>query len=391
MPKYTHTRAGGLLAVVMICVITYTTLMWRSNIVDPATITGPVEVTASNPRIGIAEISKKLNVLLLDAPFGKEVTLELPEQVSASGPVPPVAVVEGNSIRAKYTKAINQGSYELYLEGQKQDYLIQIRTINSPIDLAPLEQRLQSIISPYKDNTSYALYDLKRGIALTHRGEELFPPGSVTKLPYAILVMKDVQNGLYTMDRSITVTTANKAYRHDIMYGYASGRVVSLRHVLGLLYQQSDNTAMIHIESMLGGYARVQERIRTELGIDTYSRNPNAGSSVSTYKLLNLLYSPNGYLNDDSRGYLRQLLIDCNPIFWNRIRGGIPRGITVANKIGNIGTARGVGINDSAIIYGNTSDYIFVVLTRDYPSMPAAEKIQREIGRAGVEFFENAQ
>jgi beta-lactamase class A len=114
----------------------------------------------------------------------------------------------------------------------------------------------------------------------------------------------------------------------------------------------------------LGGHQTVNFRTTTELEANPFFLDPHAATAKQVGELLRDIYTTK-LLTAESRDYLLNIMSNALP--WNRegLGLGLPSSIQFANKIGFLWTDADLNFVDSAIVWGNNTDYVVVVLDRN--------------------------
>ncbi len=260
-------------------------------------------------------------------------------------------------------------------------------TQNSIYDGNQLSQEILSILGDdakhYGVSVSLPKDD---SFSLGINAKRIFYPASISKLPIAVLILRDVDKGKFSLNTTFELKDENKAYESDILYNYVTGSELSLEDYLKFMISDSDNTAMMTLENALGGSSVINQRTKDELGLQTLFRYPHEGTAKDVNKLLNGLYNKK-YLSAESNQLLLDMMVDVASKFQDRIVAGVPQDIKVAHKIGEIDTDNGVTYADAGIVYGQNQDFILVIMNQDVEQEVATEKIV-QITQAVYKFLE---
>jgi hypothetical protein len=257
------------------------------------------------------------------------------------------------------------GNYTVSLKSEDPTaiylYNLNIKVELPVIDFAKLKLDTETILGTQINKYSIYVYDLKREQGFGINEEKVFYPASISKLPYAILILRDVDAGKFTKASINTDMTS--------------------------LITHSDNAALMRFEKKLGGYAVVNQRIKNELGVDNIFRYPHTCQAVDIGTLYKGIYAQT-YLSESSNDYLINLLENTDSAYDDRVQQGLPDGVEFAHKIGWITTSGGEAYNDSGIVYGELTDYVIVVLDKDVTSKsvikmtkPLSETIYNALNR----------
>jgi beta-lactamase class A len=208
---------------------------------------------------------------------------------------------------------------------------------------------------------------LEGGEAVTFNGARRFPMQSVYKLPIAMAVLRDVDEGRLDLGRRIFVRPEDlvpERLHSPLRDNNPRGVELPLRELLRLLITESDGTASDVLLGLAGGAERVTEYLRG-LGVDgvmvaTTERAMAQGDEQVQYRnwatpesmlaLLRALHEGRG-LSASSRSLLLDLMIKSTP-GPRRLKGKLPAGTVVAHKTGTSGTSDGLtrATNDVGII-----------------------------------------
>ncbi|HEV7923428.1 MAG TPA: class A beta-lactamase [Thermoanaerobaculia bacterium] len=233
---------------------------------------------------------------------------------------------------------------------------------------ATLRQQLAAIVQPLGSTAGIAVVDLPGGTRTLVRGDERFPMGSVYKLPIALTVLRQVDEGKVFLTDDATITPDRFAPGWSPLRDAANGKPI--KTTVGALLQQmvsvSDNTASDYLLDLAGGGPVVTKRMR-ELGvqnirIDRRERDIAADIEAKGAKayvkdvrdtatpaamadlLVKLAKSEDG-LSAESHEVLLRAMTETKTGL-NRIRAGIPAEAQLAHKTGSMPLV----INDAGLI-----------------------------------------
>lgn len=282
---------------------------------------------------------------IITASAGKTIEYALySSQVTFDQTLPKFITQNGNKLVITPSRD-DIGNYTISLKSEDSTaiylYNLSVKVELPVVDFAKLKLDTEAILGTQIKKYSIYVYDLKREQGFGINEEKIFYPASISKLPYAILILRDVDAGKYSK--------------------------ASINADMTALITHSDNTALMRFEKKLGGYAVVNKRIKAELGVDNIFRYPHTCQAVDVGTLYKGLYNQT-YLSKESNDYLINLLENTDSAYDDRVQQGLPEGVEFAHKIGWITTSGGEAYNDSGIVYGELTDYIIVVLDKDVSS-----------------------
>lgn len=231
------------------------------------------------------------------------------------------------------------------------------------------------------------------------------PMQSVYKLPLALAVLHQVDEGRLSLDQKLALRPADLLPDtwSPLRDRYPQGNVdVTLAEVLRYTVSESDNNGCDILFRLLGGTAAVHAYVR-QLGLEMQIaateaemhrredvQYQNWGAPAAFDRLLGGFYRGQ-YLTPASRAFLWKLLAN-GPTGLRRLRAGVPAGTEVAHKTGTSGTnAAGLSAatNDVGLItLPNGKHVVVVVFVADATAPEAAcEALVAAVGRTAWNYF----
>jgi len=270
----------------------------------------------------------------------------------------------------------DNSTHKYYLTERINDTFLQRRK-------EELKSDILDILAEDKDDYGVYIKSLDFDFELAINKDEHFYPASTIKVPIAILVLRDIESGLYTLDTKLQLREDHKHYTSDVMYYYPTGSYYSIETLLYNMIHYSDNSAWDMLTDNMGTTAEVDARIKEELQLEnTHRINFETTATDMCYVLENLYnYS---YLTKDNSAYLLELLSDIVISQNDRIPQGVPEGTRVAHKIGSWKDT----YQDVGIVYGEDFVYILVILNRNTTVSKARSQII-SISEKTWDFFDN--
>jgi beta-lactamase class A len=261
---------------------------------------------------------------------------------------------------------------------------------------AELTERLRALCERAGGRVGVAVIHVESGRAAAVGGETPLPLYSVFKLPLAIAVLKEVEEGRLRLDQKVRVTPADVApgsqFNTDL-WREPSERTVA--ELVELTIVRSDNTSSDKLLELVGGPAAVTARMRA-LGLQTIEvrssvremsarRGPsNTGAASDLARLLARLQQGQVLRPPQLRVLLGHM--EGAKTGLRRIRGRLPAGAVVADKTGT--GADGSATNDVGIITlpgGKGHLAIAVLISGSELSQEAQEKLIAEMARAAYD------
>jgi len=212
-------------------------------------------------------------------------------------------------------------------------------------DDAELSERLRKLCETSGGKVSVAVVHVETGkLAVVDASNEL-PLYSVFKVPLAIAVLKDIEEGRLKFDQKIHIGA------DDVAPGFRGNTErwqkpvdMTIKQLLELSIVESDNTSSEKLLQLVGGPLAVTERMRAfdlqQINIKTTIKdfvatrnNPNTGSALGLVNLLSRLQR--GELLQPSHTELLIGFMERAKIGLHRLRGNLPPGTRVADKTGS--------------------------------------------------------
>lgn len=199
-----------------------------------------------------------------------------------------------------------------------------------------------------------------------------FKAASLIKLPTAVAVYKQSEEGLLDLDARYTLKESDKMEGNGTVNNYQAGTSFTFRQLMGYMINQSDNTAFNIFEIYLGD-RKIQETIKA-LDMTRTSIYDNLTSAKDTAQLIKKIKDAEILNRTDSNEILSYMR---DSEFNDWIVAGVPEGTIVEHKHGRLG---GV-VNDAGIVYG-PNPYILVIVSTGVDELEANQvipKISKEI------------
>ncbi|MDE2921463.1 MAG: class A beta-lactamase [Acidobacteriota bacterium] len=308
-------------------------------------------------------------------------------------------------------------------------------------NLKHLGSEIERLAEASLGTVGVAAIHLESGRGVLLNGNERFPMASTYKVPIAVEILAQVDEGQRSLDDLITIQTSD----HVVTYGALSdffdtpGSRLTIQNVLGLMLRISDNIATDLLFREAGGAEAITARMRASgaegirvdrttraliasfLGRDDatavrpmppaeYNRLILEGNSsqLDEARLAELNEAFNSdprdtatpqamaallrkiwkreILSEESSALLIDIMARCET-GENRIPGALPPNTPVAHKTGTIGEST----NDVGVITlpGDAGHVISVVFVKEskLPSSEAMEPVIAEIARASHDYF----
>lgn len=241
-----------------------------------------------------------------------------------------------------------------------------------------------------------AYVDLESGETLFVKADSAFHAASTMKVPVMMEIFRSARAGRLSMDQGIMVVNRFSSIADGSPYSLDPGsdsdttlyrRVgqrVPVDTLLRLMITRSSNLATNILIALVGAeeVTRVMrglgaERIQVRRGVEdgkAYDRGLNNTTTARDLALILRAIEEGRDLSPDDRRSMLEILHAQE--FNDKIPAGVPKGVRVAHKTGEI-TAHS---HDAGIVYPpGRRPYVLVVLTRGIPDGRTADKLVADI------------
>lgn len=240
-------------------------------------------------------------------------------------------------------------------------YLDPIRRVekreNLIVNIQEVREFLKALPAQNKDWADMSIYFevLGTGASVTINQDLQIWPASLAKLPLAIVVMKKIESGEWSLDTKLTLEEkdADTVRTPDIVQDI--GRTYDLKFLLERLLLESDNTAY---RMLIRNFTTDElNSIGEAIGLDQFFNEGGKVSAKDYSRLFRVLYLA-AYVNEEHSQFLLKLMQDSE--FKNFIRAGVPLEIPFAHKWG---TNLAIGVfADAGIVYIDQRPFLISVM-----------------------------
>jgi beta-lactamase class A len=234
----------------------------------------------------------------------------------------------------------------------------------------------------------YAIVDLTDGDTFERLSTQPFPTASTIKLAILYELVKRAGDGTLKLDETITLDRA-RAVPGGLLYELGTP-TLSLRDYANAMVIESDNTATNILITRLGmdaintrmaalGLDSIKPR-RYTIDIDAAKNGlENVASPADLARLLAVFHKGEGLTPANQAEALTILKKGKN----TAIRRGVPAGIEIANKPGDLEGVRA----DTAIVYAKNRPFVIVVMETYLQDENAGEKAIEQIATVACNYF----
>ena len=262
-----------------------------------------------------------------------------------------------------------------------------------------LRNQIERIASVAKGRVGVAAEVLETGESVSLNLHEQFPMQSVYKLPIAMAVLAQVDNGKLNLEQQVRVEPADfvRIGQHSpIRDKNPKGVELSLRELLRFAVSESDGTAsdvllaLVGVEAVskylndLGVNEIVVANSEKEIGRDWETQYRNWASPHGSVQLLRRLHERRG-VSEQSQQLLYKFMTE-TPTGPKRLKGMLPKTAVVAHKTGTSGASKGVfaATNDIGLVtLPNGRHLAIAVFVSDSPAdLVTREQVIAQIAKA---------
>jgi beta-lactamase class A len=229
-----------------------------------------------------------------------------------------------------------------------------------------LEAEIGRVAAKAKGRVGVWARVLETGDEVGLSGRDHFPMQSVYKLPIALAVLRQVDEGKLKLDQKVKVEKSDfvrVGQYSPIRDKNPKGATLTVAELLRYAVSESDGTASDVLMNLAGGAQGVMAFLKEikvadinvvnsekEIGRDWQTQYENWATPAGAVELLTALNERRG-LSAQSQSLALKLLVESSP-GPNRLKGQLPAGTVVAHKTGTGGTRDGVtsATNDIGIV-----------------------------------------
>lgn len=251
--------------------------------------------------------------------------------------------------------------------------------VTTPQPDLELQRKMEEIAAEAKGKVGVSALLIETGEMAGVNSKERFAMQSVYKLPIAMAVMKQVEDGKLGWEQVVEVTRADfvsPGQRSPLRDQNPKGTKVTVEELVRLAISESDGTASDVLMRLAGGPQVIQAYL-TEIGIedikvvntekefaqDWETQYRNWATPEAAVQLLKGMRDDWSGLPLGEEITLHKFMRE-SPTGPNRLKGLLPKGTTVAHKTGTSGTRNGItaSTNDIGIINAGSGKHIAIAV-----------------------------
>lgn len=229
------------------------------------------------------------------------------------------------------------------------------------VTLSALDASLQSYLAEQPGAWGFYLIDLTTGQTAGGGAQEMLPAASTIKLPLALYIFDEVAQGRATLDEPIDYLESDWQDGAGYLATELSpGDTMTVGQLVEIMIRHSDNVAKNMLMRRFdedGLFAWIQAQ-----GGQVELHDDGDGGLIYTNaetlaRMMRLLYTDQAFRNPAMRQQLLTYLQ--TTVYEDRAAAGVPDGVKVAHKIGNLPDV----VNDIALVWAPHGPFILAVLS----------------------------
>jgi len=251
---------------------------------------------------------------------------------------------------------------------------------------AALQALIQDLVDEDNGDTAIAVRNLRSGATAAVNDRQVFPAASLAKVPILYEVYRQLEAGKLRRDTLVTITADAIADGAGVLQAREGDRL-TVDELLDLAVEVSDNTAARVLMREVGGVEAIN-RAMADLGLSQTrlhsDSRPNTTTAGEMALLLAAVAARSGAASTAGTpptSSLAALLALPQAQAW--LTQGVPRGVTVAHKSGQLPGVR----HDAGIVYGPRGTYVVVGLTDHLADQDDGEAFLARLSREVFKYF----
>lgn len=260
----------------------------------------------------------------------------------------------------------------------------------TPARSRALSARVAQIVAENDEKVGYVLIDPKSGLGVQLNGTHEFPAASVAKVAVMAASFNLSYQSKLDLGQRVEYQECDRLGGSGVLQWMKCGTSYTLWNLIRLMIVLSDNSAtkmvvdtvgLSQINQYLTGHGLDKTKIADPtMLVEPPSSEVNLTSPYDMAKILLMIRNSQGFSPADSKEMLKFMR---NQRYRWGIWRGVPFGVTVADKTGNL---EGV-LNDVGIVYTKQGDYVLSIFTSGIKKQREARLLINDLSRATYEEF----
>jgi beta-lactamase class A len=240
---------------------------------------------------------------------------------------------------------------------ETEEFLDKQKTLN--VNYLNLKEQVLEQLSK-APNEIYGFYfeDLTTGAWIGINEKEEFMPRSLFKVPLMAAVLKKVEEGEISLNNSIEITPADIDSQYGDLWKNGSGYSLTIKELLTIMIQDSDNTAM----ATLANHLLTDEDYLMAVSMMglTNKPGPQTLSPKAYSNLLRSLYFST-YLRRPFSELALTIMLDTK--FNSQLPAKLPKDVKISHKVG-FDLEQGF-FHDCGIVYLTNHNYLLCIMSKN--------------------------
>ena len=264
------------------------------------------------------------------------------------------------------------------------------RASDLPAPLVQLQNAIALASADAPGRVALEVKDLSTGFTSGYNMNEVMPAASTIKIPVMVEVFKQMQEGVFDLNRRVELLESDKDWGSGDICDDADGTEIPVSTLLMKMITVSDNTAANMLIRLVG--RRNINLTMRDLGL----HHTDLANSIRTeeYSVRSqLVTTPSDMVKLLTDMATRRLIDDWSSnemisiLEQQQINTLIPEplpDVPIAHKTGSFDDT----LNDVGIVFAPGNPYVIAVMTTDLPSLPAGRAYIHRISRDAYTGFE---
>ncbi|PCI39150.1 MAG: hypothetical protein COB53_03680 [Elusimicrobia bacterium] len=252
---------------------------------------------------------------------------------------------------------------------------------------------LEKAAQAYPARVGIMVRDLGRGWTYTYHADDLFPSASLIKVPIMVGVFDKINRGRLSLHSKLKLRRSTRMGGSGRIKWRRDGTRFSVRQLLEMMMQRSDNTAMLLLIDEVGmGYLQnffptmglvyteiYPEGLRLTSGRVRYENYTTPREMASIFE--------KGYHGELVNSFASELMMDImkGKKGKTRLAKKLPIGWEIAHKTGLLRRS----CHDVGVVYSPNGDFVISVLTGRNASYGQAKRFITKVGEITYRHYRN--
>jgi beta-lactamase class A len=253
-----------------------------------------------------------------------------------------------------------------------------------------LIEKIAQALRDQENKVGYVFLDAASGRCVSFNGATQFPAASVAKLAVMNAAFNLSQQGKLDLEQKVVFRDRDKLGGSGVLQWMRGGQEYTLWNLIRLMIVLSDNTATRLVVENVGveninNYLLVNGMPKTRITDATMLTEPPAPqvNLTTPNEIARALLDIRDRRGFSEQGANEMLAFMKNQRYRWGIWRGVPRGVEVADKTGNL---EGV-LNDAGIVYSPYGDYILSIFTWGFKDSREARLLINDLARITYEEY----